>query len=182
MRIVVGTLQSAGRFDGIRSKLDVSGLIKRHCADLLDEFEQRPEAAFWKSEQRVEGRESLLNCWTRAAELFVQLQTQVAKVQWSATENLRSTVDPRFVKSHRSQALPKGRNDGKPISLIISPIVMFFGNEDGEKYEYWRAVCKATVLVIDEEIEEEIEEETEEEDTEEESVSEEYDGEDEKEL
>jgi hypothetical protein len=179
MRIVVGTLQSAGRFDGIGSKLDVSGLIKRHCADLLHEFEQHPEAAFWKSEQKIESRESLLNCWTRAAELFVQLQTQVAKVQWEATKHLRSTVNPLLVESHRSQALPKGRNYGKPISLIISPIVAFFGNEDGEKYEDWRAVCKATVLVIDEQAEEETEEETEEEDTEEESVSEDHDREDE---
>ncbi|KUJ19622.1 uncharacterized protein LY89DRAFT_779557 [Mollisia scopiformis] len=174
MRIIVGTPRSSGRFDGISSEVDVSDFIKRYCAGLIEEFEERPEAAFLKTKLSVESRESLLGCWTRAAEVFAQLQTQVAKVQWSANEHLRSTVNPRYVESHRSQAFPKGRNDGKAISLVISPMVVFFGNEDGEKYEVWRAVCKATVLVIEEEIEnEETEEESEgqasEEETEEET-------------
>ncbi len=161
MRIILETPRSGGRFDGISSKLDISGFIKQHCDDLLDDFSQNSAAAFLKSELSIESRQSLLNCWTRAAELFIQLQTQIAKVQWSTTDALRSTVNPRYVESHRSQAFPKGRNDGKSISLVISPTVVFFGNEDGERYEDWRAVCKATILVIDDEIESEEDEEEE---------------------
>lgn len=161
MRIIVGTPQSGGRFNGLSSKLDVSGWIKRYCDDALDECGQCPEAAFLKSELSAESRESLLSCWTRAAELFIQLQTQVAILQWRAPDLLRSTVNPLKVESHRSQAFPKGRNDGKPISLVISPMVTFHGNEDGERYDDWRAVCKATVLVIDEEVESEEEEDEE---------------------
>ena len=101
----------------------------------------------------MDSRESLLSCWTRAAELFVQLETQVAHLQWTSTKIIRSTVNPRFAESHRSQAFPQGRNEGKSISLVISPMVTFFGNEDGERYGEWRAVCKGTILVIDEEIE-----------------------------
>jgi hypothetical protein len=161
MRIVVGTPQSGGRFDGVSSKLDISAFVKRHYDDMLDDFSQFPEAALLKASLSAASRDALLNCWTKAAELFIQLQTQVVVVQWKATGILRSTVNPRFVESHRSQAFPKGRNDGKPISLVISPMVTFFGNEDGENYQDWRAVCKATVLVIEEEIEEEEEEEEE---------------------
>lgn len=162
MRIIVGTPQSGGRFDGINSSLDVSSFVKRYCDDMLDDLETFCEHAFLKTKLSSESRASLLGCWTRAAELFVQLQTQVAALQWKATTILRNTVNQRYVESHRSQAFPKGRNDGKPISLVLSPMVTFNGNEDGERYEDWRAVCKATVLVIDEEVEESEEEEEEE--------------------
>jgi len=167
MRIIVGTPQSGGRFDGVSSKLDVSSFIRRYCDDMLDDFGKFCEAAFVKSQLSAESRDSLLNCWTKAAELFVQLQTQVAALQWKMTDRLRLTVNPRFVESHRSQAFPKVRNDGKPISLVISPMVVFHGNEDGERYQDWRAVCKATVLVIPEDLESEEEEEEEEEEDEE---------------
>lgn len=153
MRIIVGTPQSGGRFDGINSSLDVSSFVKHHCDDMLDELETFCEHAFLKTKLSAESRASLLGCWTRAAELFVQLQTQVAALQWKSTAILRNTVNQRYVESHRSQAFPKGRNDGRPISLVLSPMITFNGNEDGERYEDWRAVCKATILVIDEEVE-----------------------------
>lgn len=154
MRIIVETPQSATRFDGLVSRLGIADYISHYCSSVIGEFMQRPEAAFLKSRMTDESRKALLICWIRAAELFVQLQTQVAKAEWSTSQILRSAVSPLFVKSHRCQAFPKGRNDGKPISLVISPMISFFGNEDGEKYDDWRPVCRATILVIDEMVEE----------------------------
>ncbi len=59
MRIMIGTPQSGGRFDGVSSKLDISSFIKRYCDDLLDDFGQHAEAAFLKEPLTPESRETL---------------------------------------------------------------------------------------------------------------------------
>ncbi len=87
---------------------------------------------------------------------------------------LRHPFNALYVESHRSQAYPEGRNDGKLISLVITPMVAFFGNEDGERYDTSRTVCKGTILVISEEAEESEEEEEFEELPPEENENEEY--------
>lgn len=92
-------------------------------------------------------------------DIFTQLQTQVASIDWSDPETSRlveKPFDPRHMIPHRSQAFPEGRNEGRTTSLVVSPLVAFFGTEDGVGYKRWRAVAKAVALVLVEEPKEDL--------------------------
>ncbi len=89
----------------------------------------------------------------RTAEIDVQLQTQLSSVYWPnpmEIDMIGHLFDNRCGEAHRSEAFPEGSNNGKPVSLVISPFVALRGNEDGERYDRQRVVSKAVVKVIEE--------------------------------
>jgi hypothetical protein len=153
MRILLPKTLAGGKFEGLEpAREEISAHLCRKSEAFTSELENGPMRAFLREDRTEESRTQITDCWYRAAEIFTQLQTQLASVYWSNVnqQNLVGQLfNERYVEAHRSQAFPPGSNEGKPIALVISPYVSFQGNEDGERYEKERVISKALVLVQD---------------------------------
>jgi hypothetical protein len=82
-------------------------------------------------------------------ELFTQLQTQRAELKWFEPiqgRTLGEKFKTPYERVHRSQEYSE--NEGRPVALVVSPFVIFYGNEDGETYNTYRPVTPAVVLVL----------------------------------
>jgi hypothetical protein len=154
MRILLPKPPAGGRFDGIQPVDEqVSQFVANFCEMLVEHLESSQLKAFFKDERPENSREQLVDCWIRAAEIYIQLQTQLSAVYWPNPMELDMVghlFDSRYVQAHRSQAFPEGSNIGKPVTLVISPYVSLRGSEDGERYEVARerVVSKAIVRVM----------------------------------
>jgi hypothetical protein len=154
MRIVFRKLATGDKFEGIRpgnENLDFANFVQRHSGNLVRDFLNGPAAPFLLPDRPDDFDKPLVECWIRAIELFTQLQTQVAHLQYfdlgiSTIEG--ATFNGQHVDPHRCQSYPSGRNEGKKVSLLIRPLLVFYGNEDGEKYEDSRIASKAIGLVL----------------------------------
>ncbi|KAH6667963.1 hypothetical protein B0J14DRAFT_567311 [Halenospora varia] len=163
-RILFHQPSSGGKFDGLRPRsesLETELPIFTHtrCSTLVELFESSPILHLLRPSRDPSTRSNLIDCFVRTMDIFTQLQTQVASIDWSDPETSRlveKPFDPRHMIPHRSQAFPEGRNEGKTTSLVVSPLVAFFGTEDGVGYKRWRAVAKAVALVLVEEPKEDL--------------------------
>ena len=151
MRTLISKPLLGGKFDGlVPVKKEISAYIRWHCERFILELESGPIKAFLKKDRLEESRAQMINCWLRAAEIFTQLQTQLANVNWSDARQqglVGLKYNESYFEVHRSQAFLSRSNKGKPIRTIISPFVSLSGNEDGEEYDKRRIISKATVLV-----------------------------------
>jgi hypothetical protein len=151
MRILLPQPPAGGRFECIQPVKEEIGVhIRRDCENLIKIFELSPARVLFTSDRPNNSTSMLADSWERAARLFTQLQTQLACVQWLGPKELSlvgQLFDSTYVEAHRSQSFQA--NEGKSISLVISPCVVLFGNEDGKGYEERRVVAKAVVLVLE---------------------------------
>ena len=150
MRILFPKTLPGGKFEGLKPvKEEISAYLHRECEAMIDYLECGPVKVFLRRDRTEESRAQMIDCCYRAAEIFTQLQTQLTSVFWSEQKLVGGLFDQRYVEAHRSQAFLAGSNAGKRISLVISPYVSLFGNDDGESYDKERVVSKALVLVRD---------------------------------
>jgi hypothetical protein len=154
MRVLLPKPPAGGRFDGIQpARPEISHFVVSYCEMLVAQLETSQIKAFFRPDKPDESQVQMVDCWVRACEIFLQLQTQLSTVYWPNpidTEMTGHQFSPQYLEAHRSQAFPEGSNNGKPIALVISPFVALRGNEDGERYERGeRVVCKAVVKVVE---------------------------------
>ncbi|KAH6663116.1 hypothetical protein B0J14DRAFT_707306 [Halenospora varia] len=128
---------------------EVSGSIKKYCASQVNGFLNKVARPFLKERLSRENYDDLLEPWIKTFELFTQLQTQQAEFKWFHGDMLGEFFDKSKCVIHRSQDPCNGDYnafDGRKIGLVVSPLVVFYGNEEGENYEEWRTVVEAVVL------------------------------------
>src|ERR1700759_1415120 len=114
MRILLPKPPAGGKFDGIQPVSEqISLFIRSFCEMLVEQLENSQIKAFFK-DKRPENRQSqLVDCWVRAAQIYIQLQTQLSSVYWPnpiEVDMVGHLFDPRYVEAHRSQAFPEGSN------------------------------------------------------------------------
>ena len=153
MRVLFPMTLPGGKFEGLEPVMpEISACLRRKCEVFVKNLENSPMKAFFREDRTEESRAQMIDCWYRAAEIFTQLQTQLARVHWLdiRQHNLDAVLfDQRYVEAHRSQAFTAGSKEGKRIALFISPYVSLYGNEDGKRYDQERVISKALVLVLD---------------------------------
>jgi hypothetical protein len=153
MRVLLPKPPAGGRFDGLQPACkEITECLRSYCEGKVNEFENSQIRFFFKEDRPEDSKAQLVDCWIRAAEIFIQLQTQLPIVFFLdpfRNDIIGHQFNPTYVEAHRSQAFPEGSNRGKPISLIISPFVSLMGDEDGEMYHKERVVSKAIVKVLE---------------------------------
>ncbi|KAH8665033.1 hypothetical protein BGZ60DRAFT_62669 [Tricladium varicosporioides] len=163
-RILFHKPSSSGKFDGLRPRsepleTELPNFTHARCSTLVELLELSPIQHLLRPARDPSTRSNLVDCFVRTTDIYTQLQTQVASIEWSDPQTTRLVerpFDPKVMIPHRSQAFPEGRNVGRTTSLIVSPLVVFFGTEDGVGYGGWRAVAKSVALVLIEEFKEEL--------------------------
>jgi hypothetical protein len=153
MKILLPTPSPGSRFDGLRPVDDrITKYLTSYCEYHVYQFEQSPARILLGHERSEESRQTLIDCWERVTHLFTQLQTQLRLVRWTAPDQIplvRKVFDDKMMDGHCTQTYVK--KDKVPVSLVVSPALIMFGNEDGKNYNTERVVVKAIVRVDDEE-------------------------------
>jgi hypothetical protein len=140
---------AGGKFEGLQAaKQDVSRFLKEQNGEHFAQFVATAARIFLKpaEERTEESYEDIIKLMDRLSELHVQLQTQMGRISTLLTEPLVGMpFGQRWIDVHRCQTFDK--NNGKVAAIALNPLVVFFGDEDGEGYTEQRLITKATVLV-----------------------------------
>lgn len=88
----------------------------------------------------------LAEIWKRTAHLFIQLHTQMMRLSWwNPSFYLGERYSGSRMKRHQSH-LPGSETDNQ-VHLVLTPLIHGWGMEDGKRYDEFRIISKATVLV-----------------------------------
>jgi hypothetical protein len=155
MRILLPNAPTGRKYEGLcHVNENISNFLAGLCNKSVTSCEQGPLRALFKPDRPEDSHSRLVDCYQRVAELFTQLQTQLSHMGWSHRQGdiqlgVEGSVGP-YAQVHRSQTFPVRNNKGKLVGLVISPWVVFGGNEDGMRYDEYHTVSKAVILVLEE--------------------------------
>jgi hypothetical protein len=90
----------------------------------------------------------LVEYWTRATMLFSHIQTHMSTLCWSRPYKIVGTnYNEDYMTLYRSQHDLDGAEEGKPVSLIMTPCIYIAGDESGGNHRARRRLLDATVIV-----------------------------------
>ena len=123
-----------------------TSFLAQACPDLVNRAICGPTARLIKHPPPTSALSELVEIWTQAAHLFIQLHTQMTELKFTDTKGfIRKEFTEELVTRH--QCHPLSTESHTQVHLVLTPLIILWGNEDGEDYHRYRIISKGTVLV-----------------------------------
>jgi hypothetical protein len=119
-------------------------------------FEHSSAKALFRDDSSVspyQRLEELYGLLRDAGELFLSLWTQKVWITTRGIEELKGTdfrICSKYMEPHVCHGLLDGDDtslDGRPVSAVIQPAIVAYGNEHGRNYDQHKVWAKAVVLL-----------------------------------
>lgn len=155
LRQMIQRSTNGATFDGLNPANDeILHQIELEGHKLTREFTTGPSRVFLSPERDASKDEQLANAFTRTKHLFMQLGTHMSSVKcfYNVLTEFDDSAhgalfDEKYHQVHRRQFMTQPEDQGLPVLLALSPVVIMKGNEDGEGYDDCRIVAKALVRI-----------------------------------
>ena len=123
-----------------------TSFLAQACPNLVNRAICGPTTRLIEHSLPTSARSELVEIWTRAAHLFIQLHTQMTELKFADTKRfIQEEFTEEWMTRHRCH--PLITESHTQVHLVLTPFITLWGNEDGEDYGRCRIVSKGTVLV-----------------------------------
>jgi AmiR/NasT family two-component response regulator len=150
LRTFIQSPETGNKFSELKFASSVeetcASFLAQACPDLVNRAIGGPTARLIEHPLRTSALSELVEIWTRAAHLFIQLHTQLAELIFTDTNQF---IGEKFTEElmKRHQCHPLATESHTQVHLVLTPLIELWGNEDGEDYGSCRIVSKGTVLI-----------------------------------